>query len=521
MSLSSAAKDPTTLPHSTGTRYTSAPLGGLAGGRLLKLLGDMYLLAGLYSDAVKCYDDGAERCRTVGDVLWEASAREGRAVAGLGEAWEGRDGSNMSQPFPNSPIPVEILSHFLSALACLSRAPLPYPPTILSPSPQAVSGRITFPAPSSSGPAAIGTGEGLLAYLHTGLALRISHFLLIIWASGGWGSIALSSLLGHTLPRSFPPPLSAEDARDANLRRKRRRAIAKLGAQSSLSRHSIFDHAEAATGPHHRALTSTEQVQLFVEVAWLARWLDLPRKEAHAIRELTKKIAILVVEARDENRRLAGAGFKRESAVLDSASVGLGLGMAVPKQAVAVKRRESTEGNAGVMALFERALSLIGIDLLDLSSDSPAPTQSDEVPENAFGWPDIQVEMLTEGIAIAEALPDNVAVIRLCISALNRLYTQLNPQSQAQVAKIFPGALATLKRRGHELGHLPWWIPGQIVLSIELASLPDNKLPIEHTSSEIAPTDGLRDPFLYNPRVKAARLGKVRSSVALIATVGI
>lgn len=68
-------------------------LTGIAGGRLLKLLGDMYLLTGVYADAIRCYDEGAERCRAVGDVLWEALAREGRAVAGIGEAWEGRDGS--------------------------------------------------------------------------------------------------------------------------------------------------------------------------------------------------------------------------------------------------------------------------------------------------------------------------------------------------------------------------------------------------------------------------------------------
>lgn len=74
-------------------RYTTAPLTGIAGGRLLKLLGDMYLLTGKYSDAIKCYDEGAEKARTVGDVLWEALAREGRAVAGIGEAWDGRDGS--------------------------------------------------------------------------------------------------------------------------------------------------------------------------------------------------------------------------------------------------------------------------------------------------------------------------------------------------------------------------------------------------------------------------------------------
>lgn len=38
-------------------KYTNAPLTGIGGGRLLKLLGDMYLLTGMYADAIKCYDE--------------------------------------------------------------------------------------------------------------------------------------------------------------------------------------------------------------------------------------------------------------------------------------------------------------------------------------------------------------------------------------------------------------------------------------------------------------------------------
>jgi hypothetical protein len=55
--------------------------------------------------------------------------------------------------------------------------------------------------------------------------------------------------------------------------------------------------------PHHRAMTKPEQLALHVEVAWLARWLDLPRKEACVTREVVKRIAVMVVEAREESRR--------------------------------------------------------------------------------------------------------------------------------------------------------------------------------------------------------------------------
>lgn len=228
-----------------------------------------------------------------------------------------------------------------------------------------------------------------------------------------------------------------------------------------MSRHSIIDHAEAALGPHHRAMTKSEQLALHVEVVWLARWLDLPRKEACVTREVVKRIAVMVVEARDEARRIGSAGFrgKTPQSARSDASVGLGLGMAVSAQAVAVRRKESSDGNTGVVALFERALGIMGIDLLEageVSSDS------------RFGWPELQVEMMKEGIAIAEALPDNTAVVRLCTTALHSLHSHLNPPSQAHVAKMFPGALAAIKRRGGEMG-LAWWVPGKVVLSLELA----------------------------------------------------
>ncbi|KAK4685431.1 trafficking protein particle complex subunit 9, partial [Tremellales sp. Uapishka_1] len=507
------------------TKYTSAPLAGIAGGRLLKLLGDFYLLAGMYGDAIKCFDEGAEKCRTVGDVLWEAGAREGRAVAGIGEAWEGRDGSSMSTPFPLSPIPVEILSHFLSALSSLSRSPLPYPPSILSPSPHAAQGSLSIPAPSSTSPSQVGTGEGLLAYLHTTLSLRISHFLLLIWASGGWGSIALSNLMAHTLPRSFPSLPSEPDLKDAEIRRQRSRTLRLHSARSQLQRHSVLSHAEIGLGPHHRSMSKTEQLAFHVEVVWLARYLGLERKEVGAGREVVKRVGGMIVEGREETKRLGGGGFtsrssravssgsgeKGESSAASSGGLGLGLGIAVPTQNVAVRRREAVEGNRGVMMIFERSCQIMGIDLIAFGGGALLPNEP-EADERVgqgkrFGWPELQVDLMKEGIAVAEALPDHASIIRLCLSALQSLHPYLNGASQLHLSKMYPAAMATARRRGIDFGGLPWWLPGQVVLSLEVASLPPNKMPVEHSQAEIGPAKG-KDPFLYNPRLKAAGYGK-------------
>ena len=79
----------------------------------------MYLVAGLYEDAMKCYDDAAERCRGVGDMLWEAVAREGRAVTGVGQAWGLRDGSvscSGSQYQASQPLMIQEYVNTLSSI---------------------------------------------------------------------------------------------------------------------------------------------------------------------------------------------------------------------------------------------------------------------------------------------------------------------------------------------------------------------------------------------------------------------
>lgn len=470
-------------------KYTSAPLTGIAGGRLIKLLGDMYLVTGMYADALKCYEDGAERCRAVGDVLWEALAREGRAVAGIIEAWEGRDGSTLSTPFPSSPVPVEILSHYLSALACLSRAPLPFPEA----TPNGPAGAQTPHLNLSN----VGTGEGLLAWLYASMCLRISRFVLMIFAAGGWGSIASSALVSNTLPRTFPALLN--NPNDPVKSRNRRLNLVDLASRSEISRQTIFGHAQVAIGPFRRAMTAADQLAVFVEVVWIARWLELERKEASATREIVKLLAMAVVEGREEHRDQQ-TGAVMSPTEMPGSSV---------NQAVTIRRKESTDGNAGVMALIERVCAVFGIDLLSFTDEQTEPVlqAAKELRPTHFGWPELQVEIMKEAIAVSEALPDHPAAVRLCVSTLHSLYAYLSPASQGHLSKLYPKALSTMRRRAIEFGSVPWWLPDRVVLSVEISSLASNRVPLEHTRAEIT-AQGKKDPFLYNPRVKAPELGK-------------
>ena len=374
------------------------------------------------------------------------------------------DPQNSSTPLPTTPIPNEIQNHFLSALACIARAPLPYPPTILSPSPQAVSGSLSFPGPSTGGSTDSGTGEGLLAYLHVNLTLRLAHFLLITWAAGGWGSIALSCLMGHSLPRSFPPLPTSPAPLD---QRKRNKELAILSQRSQIQRHEVYSHVESALAPHHHALTNSERIALLVEAVWMTRWLSLPRKEAGVTRILVKRLALAIVEAREESRKAArgqNGGLATKEAEL---AVGLGLGMSVPTR-VAVRRKESTEGNASVIDLLERLLSAVGVDLLSFNTDPTPPSRGPQARH--YGWPELQVEIMKEVITISESLPDHPTIVKLCLSALHSLYPYLSPTSQGSLAKMFPVSLGVIRRRGIEIGQIPWWVPGKLLLSLEVAS---------------------------------------------------
>ena len=337
----------------------------------------------------------------------------------------------MSQSFPASPIPAEILAHLLASLSCLSRAPLPYPPTIIAPSPQSATGSLSF-SPSSLAPQ-IGTGEILLANLHTRLSIRISHFLFLIWASGGWGSIALSSLISHSLPRSFSLPLEDDSWRDPLAIKRRAKATKRLSQQSQLQRHYVIEHALDALGSYHRVLPKYAQLALHVEVVWLTRFLDLRRKEAHLVRDVVKRISSMIAERRDENRR-GIMPEKSDESNEASEAIGLGLGIAVPQQAIAVRRRESTDGNASILSLIERTCDVMGIDLISLGQTKAALPADDGYPDKMrFGWPEIQVTTIQSFIAVAESLPDTIGVVRLCLTALKVLCPFLNSVSPSSV----------------------------------------------------------------------------------------
>lgn len=213
----------------------------------------------------------------------------------------------------------------------------------------------------------------------------------------------MSSLIAHTLPRSFPPLV--EDG-DAQRTRSRRLALAQLASQSKVTRHSILGHAEAAVAPFRQAMTKAEQLSIYVEVVRLARWLEMERKEAAATREVVKLVGAVVVEGREEHRHLLSHAAGQTYGG-DTSSAALNYGTGVPS-AVVARRKETTHGNNSISELIERMCAILGVDLLALgepNEEYQVAQPSDGLKEPHFGWPELQVEVIKEAITISEALP--------------------------------------------------------------------------------------------------------------------
>lgn len=68
-------EDPVTGSKSTGKSKMRV------GGRIQKLLADLHLMTGSYSEAVTSYASASEDAKSAGDVLWNAAAQEGFNVA--------------------------------------------------------------------------------------------------------------------------------------------------------------------------------------------------------------------------------------------------------------------------------------------------------------------------------------------------------------------------------------------------------------------------------------------------------
>jgi hypothetical protein len=439
-------------------------------GRLFKVLGDLFTLAGRMEDASVWYTEALALFKTSTDPLWHASTLEGLATLSLLDAWSGQGFqtsiSTAKEPWGDIAEKLEQATSLYARPGLLSELDQRY---------------------------------DLLAYLYTVATLRHSSLLFATWAAKGWGPLAFTALM-HPGPAPYVPPTLSHP--DSHLPRNRDR----LSSISGITRTQIAAVLSQAHGSWLLHLGHRERIAVLEAIAYLYSSLGYHRKEAYILREVVGCLMDLVVCAREED----GRTFLPGTAVNGKESGDSG--------AIAVKGIERSTGNESVLKVVKHVCDVHGIDLEAVSFVNPSSQDEedrggvaqdvniDEVQEDPYGWHELQIGIIREALAVAEALPDPPSVAQFSLSALKSLHAVLSEDDQYHMYFTSSKALTAAKRRG-ETRLIEYW-SGRPVVSIELLQPPPSRLLVENPISVLAQRNSgeagkltqMTSPFLYNPR---------------------
>ncbi|PFH54333.1 hypothetical protein AMATHDRAFT_72835 [Amanita thiersii Skay4041] len=452
-------------------------------GRLFKVLGDLFLLSGRIEDASVWYTEALQSLKTSQDSAWHASALEGMSTISVVEAWTAGHGLHSSTSSSKDPW-TDISERLAQATSLYQRS-------------------------------AITEGEqnyALLSYLYSSCVLRHAFLFFSIWSAKGWGPLAFTTMLQSGPVPYLPPTLSHEESSGwDNLER--------LSTMSGITRSFISSIITQAHGPWLLHLDPRERISVLEAIAGIYACLGYKRKEAYILREILGCIMDLIVCGREED------GLSRPTNVpginglgIQGVNTGGGIGDAT----VGVRFSESDEGNISVLRLLRYICRVLGVDLeavklvnlADEAADTVDPFFADAELESGYhelrGWPELQIGVVREAVAVAEALPDFPAVAQFSLSSLKVLLPILTPPDQIHLYSTSVRALSTARRRG-DTKCVEYW-SGRPIVNVVVAPLPLSRVSVEKPLSALRPRTsdvtpiltGVSDPFLYNPR-KAAR----------------
>ena len=165
-----------------------------------------------------------------------------------------------------------------------------------------------------------------------------------------------------------------------------------------------------------------ERIALLEAMAGMYAAIGYKRKETYILREVLGCLLDLVVCGREEDSYLR---ISSPPLLTGLAIQGLtpGVHQKDKRGSVGIRQNESKEGNESLLKLLKYICRVLGVDLdavrlvkvdsdghpvnVIMNGDSRVSSTEEEpiVPQDPFGWPELQVGIVREAIAVAEALP--------------------------------------------------------------------------------------------------------------------
>lgn len=251
----------------------------------------------------------------------------------------------------------------------------------------------------------------LLAYLYCNAIFRHTYLLFAIWSAKGWGAPALSTLLQPSFGHHIVSNLLRADESGSNLEQ--------WSTVAGINRSLVSMTLSQAHGPWLLHLCAADRLTTIQLMAGVYACLGFKRKEAFILREVLSCIMDLIACSRvDEYGSSSRASLSKGLGITDGDSSTASVG------AIGVRAGEGTEGNESVLRILRYVCKVFGLDLELVKLSNVQESDRDELPacnddidlaHEPFGWLELQVGVIREAIAVAEALPGLRAYLMLWI----------------------------------------------------------------------------------------------------------
>lgn len=355
------------------------------------VVGSVYMMAGLWKQALQMLIEHTSQVRTLQDLLWYAKGLENIIVCQLLEAWAGCGFQvpSICQQAIEKSISKQAAQRFSTDSLAESATSEASARRLSSMIPELVR-QVVVLYRSSEGPLELPSlivceatirGSKLLAILHN--------------SAGALNSTALKQLVegGTTRPEGIPQSTS-DHYKSSSLQGSR-----------LLAKSAIAEVIATALPVHEDTIAVPEQLTLLGGIASVYSILHMERKKAMTIKELVVKLTAALNQA----RKLGAAEMGIHPAASLSAEHG--------SEALA----ESMQESGGMLSMISDVANIYGVQLIGGAAKAQGETAESDLQVNrprAFGSDALKFSTLRELLALCEASPDPYGILRLIASFL-------------------------------------------------------------------------------------------------------
>ncbi|KAH6686186.1 hypercellular protein A [Plectosphaerella plurivora] len=468
-------------------------------GRVLVILGSLYLQAGRWSDALKELSEGATVARSINDHIWHGKALELITVSLLLLGW-----ARIEFQVPSVCLPQDKAS---AATVTALEAATPDDPS----QPRHLR-RLQVALPDLldriTGLYSRISAENLPPLPLAEVTIRFSKLLSALHlADGKLGEQALNMMVLGTMPEK---PLTTSPRLSVTPTRQQITTLLFRAFPSSSS----------------ELLTTVDRSTILAGIASVLGPIGHQRKKAMVIRELVSVLISGLVEAR--TRGAADVGIHPAAGLVAlNAATGQGNGAG----ALELGEGDVEQGIEGFLGLLCKSYGVVGFDPIAKGSTSTVNGEQATLEDTIkrirgqsaarfFGFPGIKLNILRACINFSEALPDFGGVLKYSSDLLRSAGSGIapGPRKEDASASIFREEQVRLATNIAKTSHLSkrlglhhlaaeYW-DEFLVRDVILEPLPITRLPVPHAKSVLPGATTARtsqdvNPFIYNPFLKA------------------